>query len=808
MKKTPASQMFPSSQSMYDRYLELKSADPYKRVREEYARNYNRQSWKRKLDPNDKSKDPNFGQFKSKLDNALNMFMGVLTERRMFCRVIPKYAKPGMVKLISDKISEAFHRLYVKPWEDRFILEAYCARDMLMCGKGVEHWPTRGCFRTENVPVENVFPDTNAGLCSTSWSYVFIEKPFTVCELLSMKSEQDEESGKEGYDADTDTEFNQAFLNDILKDIDKYADIPENTEADKDRKGDVENASKDKVIIIVYAYVKDYNKKDMPVSRYVFPAKIKETKKSSGSTTGESQLTANGTERGEKDYDKDMRFLASDEGYCKCISNHVHTRFYQIERSYYRFNSFAKQIYLSTMLYDKSMSMVLRAAKRGMILYWKTADRKSFNKLKEQNDEEMQLVDESTSHMEIRQQTNIQQMVEAVRQLMQDNENGLSMAQAPGSQNVKGYAITAEEASIRNQKQGEAEALNMKILMANDAALYKELYRRAMENDSDEYKEAYKCFKEEMEEMQIEEKFFKFDNVYFSPIYLTGGNQSSRFMNAKAIFDTLLQQASTPGQEAAQREVIGTLAGFENIADFLPDKATPEPAILKAGGENEDLDNPRANPANLQVLPTDKHMVEIPVHLADYEMKLKNASALVQTLQQEGNPFKKAVFIVMVQDLIAAQDNKGGHITGHINSVANDKRNMKMLAPLLDKFKQLQAVQDQLTETIAKIDKEFLESTQQTDINNLEIQHLSNKYKIEEEHLKTKNDLGLAKAVEQKQMGAEKHQQKMAQEADKKGLDLAEQEEKAKLKIAQEEEKTKQQAIKTGMTKPPTTNES
>lgn len=761
--------MFPSSTGMFERYQELKNSDPYKGVREEFAKNYNRQSWVRKsaFDPSGKTSDPNFGMFKSKIDAAENIFIGVLTERRMNVRIIPKYAKPHEQKSISDKVSAAFHDYFVKPWEDRFDIETLCVRDMIMCGKGIEHWPTLGCFKTENIPCENVFPDTSAGLNPKTWSYVFIEKNMTICELIAKMEDQEESTGREGYNPDDD-EFNQKYLKDILKEPDKYADLSNGSESEKNKSGD-HTSSRDKTITVVYAYIKDYNNRQKPVSKYVFLGKNKEP------SATHSPLTENPKE--------EMRFLFSESGYCKCISQCVHVRRYQVERNYWKFNSFAKQIFFSTMLYDKSMSLVLRAAKRSMILYWKSADRNTQQKLMRQTDAEIQVVDESTNYITTGQAVNVMPLVEAVRQVMIDTENGQSIAQAPGSQNVKGYAITAEEASIRNQRQGEQEALNLKVLMTNDVPLYKELFDRAMRNDSQEYKKAHKAFVRDMKELGVDPEYYDPENVYFASSYLTGGTQGSRLMNAQGVFSALLQQPSTPGQEQAQRDLIGAFVGYENVDDYISTKFPVDPVVLKVGGENEDLDNPFANPTNIPVLPTDKHMVEIPIHVADYEKKLQTAQQFVQMAQQAGNPFLKIHWLVTAQDLIAAQDNKGGHITGHLSSVSNNPENLKSLQPILDKFKQLQGLQDQMTQAVVKMIQEFEEQMKTTDMQTAELRFKEGMHEIELAHAKNMSDVGLAKAVDQKKMADERAASKLEQDTQKKGLELAHQEEKAKLDI-------------------------
>lgn len=754
------SNLFPSPMGMYERFDELRSNDPFKKKREDFYKNYNRANWKRTNRDKCNKVDPNFGQFKYKVDAAMRTFIQVLTERKLSVRIIPKYAKAGITKNYSDRISSAFQRYFIKPWEDRFTIEIFGVHDMVFFGKSIEHWPTPGCVFTEDIPVENVFPDTNAGPDPKHWNYVFIVKDYTVAELQCMLED----------DKDTDMSFNKAYLKEIIENATTYTkEFDSTSETAKQLRGDYTTGSRDNLIPIVHAYIKDGYGEKKKVSRYSFPAEIKNY--GNTSTTEKPK----------------MKMLLQLTEYCECISNVVHCRSYQLFRNYWKFNSFAQQVYLATMLYDRSMSLVIRAAKRSMILYWKSSNKKTQQKLMNQTDDEVQTVDDDTTYITTTQATNVREMVEVVRQIMIDTENGQSLAQAPGSQNVKGYAITAQEAQIRSQSQGEDESLNIKVLMAGDVRLYKEIYRRAMENDSSELKDAYKAFEEEMSDYNIDPKFYKFENVYFSPSYLSGGSQSSRVGNAQGVLQALLQQPSTPGQFQAQKDLVAAFVGQENVDDYIQEQAEVDPVIIKIGSENEDLDNPYLNPKNVPVLPSDKHMQEIPIHVADYEQKLNIAQGILKAAMAQQNPVRRMILIGAAGDLIQAQDNKGGHITAHIQAVSNSKENLKALEPVLVKFKQLQQGQDQMTQQILQISQEMDQQMVQSSMDDVKVQHAKTMNQLTETHAKTLNDIAIGKEMDKKEAAKEKTMFNTENDVQKKGTDLAFQEEKAKIDLEKQQ---------------------
>lgn len=756
-------QLFPNSDDIYDRYLDLRNNEPYKKKREEYLRNYNRQDWKRSKDQNCKKRDANFGQFKSKMDAAMNVFINVLTERNSNVKIVPRYAQAGKVKTVSDKITSAFHRHFIKPWEDRFMDEVMIAFDMVFFGKGIEHWPTAGCVYTENIPVERVFPDSNAGMNTKKWAYVFIEKDFTVSELYSIIE-----------DDSSDYDFDKTYLAEILEQVISYSRTQNGTESSKNINGDISSSTRDEVITLVYAYVKENFNKEKKVSLYVFPAERKEW-------------------RGQGSKPK-LKYLLEETEYCECISNVVAVRAYQITRSYWKFNSFAQQIYLSTMLYDKAMSLVVRAAKRNLILYFKSDNPDTSKKLLNQTDDEVQVVNTGVEYMTTSQNSNTQEVVEVVRQIMIDTENNQNIAQSPGSQNVKGYAITAQEAQIRAQKSGEAESLNVKILMNLDLVLYKEIYRRAVSiGASEKLKKSLKAFKEELAGYNITEEEYDIDNLYFAPSFLNGGSQSTRIGNAQAVLQALMQSPTSPGQEQAQRDLVAALVGVDMVDDYIAEKMGVNPIISKVGSENEDLDNPNVNPGNIPVLPDDKHLEELPFHIDDYNKKLTTAGNIIKVALQVPNKFRQIMLLQSAADLIMGQDNKGGHIQAHIQAASNSEANADVLKPMIAQFMQLQAAQDQLTQQISQLNEKIDKGMQESDINNEELRHMQKKNQIVEAHLETVNNISTAKDIEKRASMNEQRKEKAEANTEKTITDLATQQAKAQQDL---ETKQKQNELK------------
>jgi len=751
MKTEQLSKLFPDAQDMHDRYHQLVSNDPFSKKREMFLQNYQRQPWKRNpQDPNCKLKDANFGQFAGKINAAMSVFISVLTERNSWIKVVPRYPKPGEnIKPQSDRITSAFHKLFIRPWENRYMMEVMAAFDMVFYSKAIEHWPSPGCVYSENIPVEQVFPDTNATMDTKTWSYVFVVREFTVAELYDMlDGEEEEESINRLKD------FDKTYLRHMLEQYESYVKSKSNTSTSIQGEGSYSQSVRDDVIKIVYAYVKDQFKKKKKISLYVFPAELKEWEDHNYSIThsGLSNPT-------------NVKTLLEIKGYTECMSRVVAVRTYHITRKYWQCNSFAEQIFLSTTLYDKSMSLVIRAAKRNMVLMFKSDNPDTQKKLMKQNDSEVQIVDPGVEYLTTGQLTGVRDLVEVVREIMVNTERDSALASAPGSQNVKGYAITAQEATLNAQRTGEAESLNIRMMINQDLSLYKEIYRRAVKvGSSKKFKRSLEIFKKEMEMFNVPEENYDYDEVFFVPNGVSGGSQSTRIANSQMLIQALSRSPTAPGEQQAQRDLVGAIVGVDNVEAYISDRLEVNPVIIKAGSENEDLDNPYANPMNLPVLPTDKHLQELPIHIGDYEKKLTIAQGILKAATTMPNAVKKIILLSAAQDLVAAQDNKGGHINAHIQAAMTSKENQDFLQGFIPQYKKLQSLQDEMAEAAQKMMDQTMNEMSSSDLNSEQLRHAQAMNQLTETHTSTMNDIAVGKDLEKKKSASDTRSIKVEQQ--------------------------------------------
>lgn len=762
----------------YDRFQQLKKQDSYAEKRELYLQNYNRRNWLRNKGKKNEATDPNFGSFKAKIDKAIGVFIGVMIERPMWVKCVPTNAPLDQQKRIKDRISSAFHRHFIKPWENRFIEDVLSVFDMVMYGKGIDYWPNVGCFYSKNVPVEHVFPDTNAGMNPEDWGYCYVIEQYTYEELDSILEDETRIS-EEGWNA--------AYLKEIISEGSSQQEDDIHTESEVQLTGDKGTAERDEIYRFAVLYIKEDYSDDNPISKYMFATKVKEY------------------DERDKDQQKGMgtvkvpavKCLIEKKNYCKCHTQVLAVRSYQITRSYWKFDSFARQIYLSTAVYDKCMSLILRSAKRNMIQFWQTDSPTEANKLRKITDDEVQIINPEVKLLQNQNRVETRELHEVVRSIVQDTENDNALAQSPGSQNVKGYAITAEEAGIRAAKEGEAESLNIKMLMRNDTRWYKELYRRGVKiGTSDKIKNANKMFKAEMEQFGIEPKYYDIDNLYFDPAYDNAASQSVRIQRAQALLGALSFKPSSPAEEKGQMNAIAAIIGADNVDDYLGMIPEIDPVISKAGAENEDLDNPSLNPANVPVLPEDKHMQEIPIHMADYEFKLGLAEKMIQQASAIPNPALSVVLTNAAYELIRAQDNKGGHINAHIQKASNTPEGAKAVSQLTGKYKELQSRQDQMMSQVEQLMTQLNSSLNQDSMRDQEFMHKKRMYDLDYEQSTRMGEFKEGVAVGKAQDAEQQRARKAAYDTDSKATTLAAQEESARLDLERKQEELNQKKNK------------
>lgn len=730
----------------------------YKAKQENYVLAYQRTPTVKK--GNNGKSEPSFGQFKFKIMTVINTFINLITERKswMSIETLDKKVKTEDKSLTSERITECFHKNFIDPWTDRFRTDARSIFDMVMFGKGIEHWFDPTGYKSENIAVEKVFPDTNAFMEPESYDYLFIERPFTLGELYCLIEEEGDDDLRKSQG------WNIPMLKSILKHPSIFKDDPGDV-MDRFRHGNIPQSQLDTLITLVFAYVKEYKeapeghaREGYKISLRVFPA--------NGIFFGEYKDTTAFNDAKSKGSIKSDSLMFVDY-YAKCFNEIVSVRMSTIIRSYYESASIGDELYVACRFYDQAMNMVIRACMRSMQIFLQSENTEQQNRLRSMGDQEFIVLDPDTTLIPHQLAIDVSQMTQTVRQIMFDNEQGMALGQSPGSQNVKGYAITAKEAQLRSAEEQDQEAVNIKLFISNDVELYREIYRRCMNllSTDDDY-EKLNRFKQAMKEWNIPPSAYDPENVLVKAQFNVAGAGANRIAKYQQLLQATAINPQSAQEEKAQRGLISAIVGESAVEDYIKKKDYISPVYQKAGSENEDMDSPTLNPANVPVLPTDTHLTEIPIHLGDYNTKLQTAIQVFQSAQG-ASLMRKCVLIGVADDLVKAQDNKGAHIQAHfkiaMQQFHDDKARTAVLDQMMGEYKKLQRQQDQLKAQIDAALKQFETENQQNVTMTMEQQHLAATNQIEIDTQQKLSDIKLRNAMEKHDVTMDQKNKNFAQ---------------------------------------------
>ena len=125
---------FTDVNDLYNRYLRAKENFNKERdAWQNFQRAYERWSYQ----TGNGRTEPNWGQFKGRVDKAIEVFESLITERENWARISPIDIDIDRRKYVSDKITSEFHELCIRPWEDRDDNMRKNIYDMVMFSKGI-----------------------------------------------------------------------------------------------------------------------------------------------------------------------------------------------------------------------------------------------------------------------------------------------------------------------------------------------------------------------------------------------------------------------------------------------------------------------------------------------------------------------------------------------------------------------------------------------------------------------------------------------------------------------------------------------
>jgi hypothetical protein len=774
---------FERVEDLWTRYKSLKDNTCDDRAAaENFMKAYERWSYRKK----DGKSEPNWGQFRGKIDNFIGTFEDIVTEREYWAKITPiemhsskeKTIDGEDVKInkqrIADKITSEFHELCIRPWMDRDEITRLSLFDMVMFSKGVVMWDSPNGVYPESVPWDRIFPDSRACMNPKKWDMCFVEKVYTAVELYS---EIHDESTAQALG------WSPKNVRRLLQEIGQLTDTTNGPNGADDgitegrsNKGGNLFSDPDLKITLVMAYVKEYKPNDdgTQVNLYTF-VHNRHAAQQSDKVRGKSG-----------DGNTPIGFLRVHEGIARDLGEVFSLDTHQAARSYYRCPSEAEMIYAACRFYDQGINKVIRAALRNMALMLKSENQDQQEKLKRLEIDEAVVMDPDVDVIQQRVQHDIKPVVEIVRQVMIDTDRSANVDLAAGSQNVKGRAITASEANIQLTESSKSQKKDIRLYVIGEKRKITEMYRRFVSDDTmvegDEGYKMHKLFKKRMKEAGISPKDYAPENVLVEPVFYNFGDPPEQIVQKAQVRLNALRQLSTstsPGEQKAIREIVAATSSYADAEEFMAHSQNEgffNMSIIKAGIENSIMADPYLNRKNIHVLSEDKHFIELPIHIQDVEYKLNNAIGIIENL--EGTPEENVpIQLDDATDIVVAMDNQMAHIEAHLTLAERDSSSRGRVKSFREAVRRLQQQEKVIELQLSITQQSRVQSNRERLINDEKLRHLSATNQEHERNQAAKNKLDLGKSLAKMQAALDGQNRKQRQDMQNKqamhSVDLA-----------------------------------
>lgn len=752
---------------LHSRYIELKDNHPSKSDWEALNKMWDRWDYCR----DNKPIDTNLGQFRFKVSREIGRFEDVITQRSMWAKITSYEGKDDKQRSeYGQVITEKFHEFCIDPWEDKAQVIRMNVFDMVMYGKGIEHWENNDGFWPKNIPVTTVFPDKNAGIDPREFDLLFISKKYTVGELCCILDDKEDGDG-----------WHKEALLDLIDFADSLSANDPKDNFDMYSRGKLSPKTQDMSIDLIWAYVKEY---DESITLYIFPE--------SGAVVPQSTSY---------NQDREVRYLRSIPNFCECMSHVLAIRSNITTRSYWNSRSFAELIFPSCKLYDKVMNRIIRTVLRNSILFLKSTDSDQQLRLSSLTDDEVQNLNPDDDIAKAESRVDVGEMFQMLRQVMFDVDSSMGAKLATGSQNVKGRAITAREAELQDQNATRESNVDVKMFMICEGLYLKELYRRFIDLSHGNCKKEKKMrdmFIKAMEANGIPKEAYDPDNVFVCPYYNpSAATPQGIISGAQVILEALSRTPQSDGEHRAMKDLIGAVVGSEAVNYYLPDREYIDRDALQAGMENEAMSNKDVFAQNVLVIPDQNHVIHMTMHLANSQHVIETVA---QKFQLYGQSIEedKPIILDDLAGMLISLDLQMSHMEAHIQMAARGINVDKRIKPLIEAWKstmqQIRLREQAAENQLAALKQERIQTNRQDLDMTLDQRHKQAMYQIEEEHAKKMSDLKLGSSVEKTKLSLNvseaKHTQKIQQQAvdgeikikqAQQGLELSRQKEASKL---------------------------
>lgn len=718
----------------------------------------------------------NYGQLAYLVDQQKSIYIDMVIERETAFKIKSEYKSKqdytdnNKRKEWSKRITWAFERYAIKPWQEYLLNMETDIQDMLLFGKGIEYWDSPTGYRSKHLSTEYCLPNPESKIIPSTFDTLFVRKEYYNWQLWEKATAPGSKWSKEGVIALIQMNNSNYLKNETPASlIQRFED------------GTIDYYINNRTSRVVEAYVREYDKNggDKMITKMVIGEQFTPY-------TDEGPLE-NAGEDAEK-----VGFLYWDPYSISTFDHVVSTMADNVGHGSYHFTpSFAEMVYVQCREYNELRNSAHEAQRINNMFMVESRDSNVGQKLKRMRFRDHMAFDPGTAPAQVKYLLPAEQSISLSNAMMADLYRGIASYQVGSTSGGKTPPTAAQvqaDASLSSRIQSSGlKRFNQQLTFWG-----KELYRRWINEMSpaEEGWEDRQKFDAYLDEYEVPKKARDPENVLVeSNMNLGAGAPAYREAAALRTIELLNLVPRDEGQAQAQKDAIIALNGISNIDQYInvDREDVPQQKDRIPGWENELLRNEDTNPENVQVFPNDDHLKHLQIHTTDTSIAVQSAAQLVEVLQNDQVQMSDPDIIISdVNKILVGVQNEIAHAQAHNVFLQRDQskeQEATQYSQILNQFtqevirltNQLQAIKEQRAQ----------QAGPQMDP---ELQKKAMLAQIEVESKKQIADIKAAEALERGQV-----QRENAQLATENKIQIARRE--AAQKLAAEAQKTAQQPI-------------
>lgn len=632
----------------------------------------------------------NWGMMAFIINNTRGSFYDMLAERGTACDIITKVGTPIEQRVYSELISVAYDQYAVREDYSYLLGHEISILEMGLYGKGIHMWEDVEGFKSDPCPARDFYVPEDTHISLEKFDLFMRKRKFHLHELW-QRIEDEKAAEDRGWNVEAVKDAMRSQRDDWLN---KYSN--------EDLMHDVVNGrmaltSVMKECVHVYdMYVREF---DGTISRLMvlqdYMPLVNERK--SGMGKGGGKLPTD---------DELTESVADECGFLLCKMGHAEN-IHQVvsvfldnagSGEWHDTPSLAEEIFVQCRQYDITMNSIMDAIKLNMTLMLQGQTAEATERLKSMVWGQFAVIPADTPFVQSRIQMDTTGATTSLQFMMSDLYSGIGHYRVQ-QQSPSGEAPTATQRQLDAAESAKLSGTQIRRYNEQQTIYHKERYRRfvSLTRGAEGY-EQYEKFRDELKEMGVPEKAWKFENIrsITSNMIAGPGSPSYKMMAAEKIIALTNLTPKDDGQRAAIEDGIAALSGRQNVRRYMPPKKRVDPDMEERfiGLECETFSDPNLNPKNVQAFPHENHVRHIPYHLDDMASTVEK----LEMAMKEGTLDEKKAYPGVIRLL-----HEGAHVGAHMKFLQRDEGKEAMFVQFSSDLNMIQKQVEKLQQNMQKM---------------------------------------------------------------------------------------------------------